>query len=153
MRSASAPYSASPMRASPESFSRTRLKAGCAPSVEGCALNSGLVLRLADLEAREATDHHVLAGLRRRGSSEVLDGLAAVLVLVHVLLVEQDDLLEPLPQLALDDLRPRLLGLVLRLLLEDAPLGVFLVVGHVLRGHVLGCGRRDVQRHVLDEIA
>src|SRR3954447_24640362 len=105
MRSASAPYSASPMRASPESFSRTRLKAGCAPSVEGCALNSGLVLRLADLEAREATDHHVLAGLRRRGRSEVLDGLAAVLVLVHVLLVEQDALLEPLPQPALGDLR------------------------------------------------
>src|SRR4051794_21004647 len=83
IRSASAPYSASPMRASPESFSRTRLKPGCAPSGEGCALKWRL--GLPDLEAREAADHDVLAGLRSRGRTKLLDRLPAVLVLVHVL--------------------------------------------------------------------
>src|SRR5204863_4579248 len=71
MRSASAPYSALPIRASPESFRRMRLKAGRAPSVEGCAF-SALSLRLADLEAREAPDHDVLAGLRRGGRPEIV---------------------------------------------------------------------------------
>src|SRR5438128_4966756 len=124
MRSASAPYSALPISASPDSFSRTRLKAGCAPSVEGCALKSVLGLRLADLEAREAADHDVLAGLRGGGRSEVLDRLAAVLVLVHVLLLQQDDLLEPLSQLSLGDLGPHVLRLVGGLLLVDAVLGL-----------------------------
>src|SRR2546421_2034790 len=120
MRSASAPYSALPMSASPESFSRTRLKAGRAPAVEGCALKSVLVLRLADLEAREAPDHDVLAGLRRRGGPQLLDRLAAVLVLVHVLLLQQDNLLEPFAELALGDLGAHVLGLVGGLLLVDA---------------------------------
>ena len=43
---------------------------------------------------------------------------------VHVLLVQQHGLLEPLAQLALDDLRARLLRLVGGLLLEDALLAL-----------------------------
>src|SRR5436309_10637331 len=85
MRSASAPYSAEPMRASPESFSRTRLKAGRPPSPEACTATLRLCL-LADLEPGEAADHHVLARLRGRRRTQVLDRLPAVLVLVDVLL-------------------------------------------------------------------
>src|SRR5947208_14692495 len=80
IRSASAPYSALPIRASPESFSRTRLKAGRAPSVEGCPANPRLGL-FAYLIPGEAADHDVLARLRRGGRAQVLDALAAVLVL------------------------------------------------------------------------
>src|SRR4051812_38069278 len=152
MRSASAPYSALPISASPESFRRMRLKAGRAPSAEGCALSSKLSLRLADLEASEAPDHDVLTRLRRGGSAELLDALAAVLVLVHVLLLEQDDLLEPLAQLALGDLRADVLGLVGGLLLVDAQLGLLRLVGYLLLGHVLRRGCGDVQRHVAREL-
>src|SRR3954453_6699626 len=152
MGSASAPYSALPIRASPESFRRMRLKAGRAPSAEGCALTSKLSLRLAALEASEAPDHDVLTRLRRGGSAQVLDALAAVLVLVHVLLLEQDDLLEPLAQLALGDLRADVLGLVGGLLLVDAQLGLPGLLRHVLLGHVERRGGRDVQRNVLGEL-
>src|SRR3954466_7147886 len=100
IRPGSAPYSRSPMSASPESFSRMRLKAGRAPSSDTPALTLRLDV-LADLEAREAADHDVLARLCRGCCPHLLDRLAAVLVLVHVLLVEQHALLEPLPELAL----------------------------------------------------
>ena len=59
-------------------------------------------------EAREAADDDVLAGLRRELGAQLLDRLAVVLVGVDVLLVEQHDLLDPLAQLALDDLRARM---------------------------------------------
>src|SRR5690348_2161189 len=139
IRSASAPYSALPMRASPESFRRTRLKAGRAPSVEGWPANCPRLL--ADLEASEAPDHHVLARLRGRGRAQLLDGLSAVLVLVHVLLLEQDDLLEPLAELALGDLRAHVLRLVGGLLLVDAELGLLVLLGNVLLGDVERCCR------------
>src|SRR3954451_3722420 len=152
MRSASAPYSALPISASPESFRRMRLKAGRAPSAEGCALSSKLSLRLADLEASEAPDHDVLTRLRRGGRAQVLDRLAAVLVLVHVLLLEQDDLLEPLAQLALGDLGSHVLGLVGCLLLVDAQLGLLGLLGHVPLGHVQRRRGGYVQRHVAREL-
>src|SRR3954451_20843150 len=69
----SVPKSRSPMSASPESLSRTRLKA----AISGPFLG-------ADREAREALDDHVLAGLGRQLGAQLLDRLAAVLVLVDV---------------------------------------------------------------------
>src|SRR4051794_38024981 len=139
MRSGSAPYSRSPMSASPESFRRMRSKAAEA-------------LLLAYLISGEPADHDVLAGLRRRGRAQVLDRLAGVLVAVHVLLVEQHDLLEPLAQAPLGDLRPHVLRLVGGLLLEDPQLALALLVRHVLLRHVQGRGGGDVQGHVAREL-
>src|SRR3712207_2152271 len=84
---------------------------------------------LAHLKAREAADDDVLARLRGRRRAQVLDRLAAVLVAVDVLLVEQNDLGEPLAQAALGDLRAHVLGLVLSLLLVDAQLGLARLLG------------------------
>src|SRR3954469_4743630 len=139
MRSGSAPYSRSPMSASPESFRRMRSKAAEA-------------LLLAHLVAREPADHDVLTRLRRRGRAQVLDRLTAVLVLVHVLLVQKHDLLEPLAQPALGDLRPDVLGLVGGLLLEDPQLAPPILVGDILLRHVERRGRGDVQGDVAREL-
>src|SRR3954470_4078614 len=146
IRTGSAPYARAPISASPESFSSIRLKAGPASA---SATRSGL---LADLEAREAADHDVLARLRRRGRAQVLDGLAAVLVRVHVLLVEQHDLLEPLAQPPLGDLRAHVLGLVGSLLLEDPQLTLAVLLGHLVLRDVLRRGGRDVQGDVAREL-
>src|SRR3712207_4896987 len=107
-RSGSVPKSRSPMRASPDSLSRTRENAGSgwAPSAIGCGL------LLADGEAREAADPDVLAGLRGELVLELLDRLALVPVAVDVGLLEQHDLRQPLAQLPLDDARADVLGLV-----------------------------------------
>src|SRR5215217_9091901 len=79
-RSGSVPYSSAPMRASPESLSRTLWKTAL----------------LTDGEPREAPDHHVLAGLGREVGAEVLDRLAVVLLAVDVRLLEQHHVVEPL---------------------------------------------------------
>src|SRR5215217_6309917 len=79
-RSGSVPYSRSPMSASPDSFSRTRLNAG-----SGFALVTSAARLLADGEAREAAHDDVLAGLPRQLGADVLDRLAVVLVDVDVL--------------------------------------------------------------------
>src|SRR5436305_1136991 len=152
MRSASAPYSAEPIRASPESFKRMRLNAGRAPLPDACASTSRLGL-LADLEAGEAADHHVLARLRGGRGPQVLDGLPGVLVLVHVLLVEEDDLLEPLAKLALGDLRAHVLRLVGGLLLVDAELRVLCLLRHVLLGDVERRGSCDLYGDLARELA
>src|SRR3954452_13164314 len=138
--SGSVPYSRSPIRASPESFSRMRLKAASGKAA----------LLLSHLEAREAGDPDVLAGLGRDLGAQVLDRLALVLVLVEVLLIEQDELGGPLLQLAVDDLLDDVLGLAvgLRLLLEDAPLVGDLVLGDVLERDVLRVHRGDVDRDI-----
>src|SRR4051812_36116077 len=94
------------MRASPDSFSRTRL-------------NLGL---LANLEAGEALDDDVLAGLGRQLGTQLLDGLALVLVGVDVLLAQEDDLVEPLAELALRRALARVLGDVGHLAGGDAQL-------------------------------
>src|SRR5450755_1558525 len=57
----------------------------------------------ADREPGEAADDDVLARLRREGGAQLIDRLALVLVLVDVLLAQQDDLVEPLVELALHD--------------------------------------------------
>src|SRR5438093_11157278 len=110
------------MRDSPESFSRIRLKTGPSAPTEGSRL-------LTHFEAGEPADHDVLAGLCAQLRAELLDRLAVVLVRVDVLLVEEDDLLHPLAQLALGDLGPDVLGLVGGLLLEDAQLGLLGLLG------------------------
>src|SRR5437870_510374 len=92
------------MRASPDSFSRTRENLG------------------ANLEAGEALDDDVLAGLGRQLGAQLLDRLAVVLVGVDVLLAQQDDLVEPLAELALGGTLARLLGDVLHLAGRDAQL-------------------------------
>src|ERR687890_2908181 len=69
--SGSVPYSRSPIRASPESFSRIRL-------------NAGSVTLRADREPGEAADHDVLPGGARELDAQLLDRLAVVLVRVHV---------------------------------------------------------------------
>src|SRR3954451_10193609 len=137
----SVPYSSGPIRASPESLIRTRLKTG-----------SSLTALRAYREAREATDDHVLARRARQGRAQLVDRLALVLVRVDVDLVEQDDVLHPGLQLALGDPRADVLGLVGGLLLEDAQLGVLgllrdLVLGDVLRRRRGG----DVQRDLAGE--
>src|SRR5579864_1125 len=80
-RAGSVPYSRRPISASPESFSRTRVKIGC-----------GIGRLFADREAREAPDHHVLPGGRRDLVLELSDRPALVLVRVDVRLIEQHDL-------------------------------------------------------------
>ena len=58
----------------------------------------------AALEADEAAEHDVATELLRRVGAELVDGLVG---LEHAGLVEETDLLRPLGQLALDDLRMR----------------------------------------------
>src|SRR5215213_3943700 len=119
----STPRSWSPMSASPDSFRRMRSKAGRFTG----ALRP-------DREAGEAADDDVLAGRAGELGAQLLDRLAVVLVGVDVLLLEQHDLLHPLAQLALRDLRPDVVGLVGRLLLEHAQLGLLVLLGDVLLG-------------------
>src|SRR5215208_3957561 len=116
-RSGSVPYSRSPMSASPDSLRRMRSNAG------------GATWLRPDREAGEAADHDVLPGGAGELGAQLLDRLALVLVGVDVRLLEQDDLLEPLPQL-----------------------GLLLVLGHVLLGHVADRRRGgDVQGDLAGE--
>src|SRR5918998_3041242 len=136
------------MSASPESLSRKRDNAGARPSASARSQSPGTAtgaggLFLADGEALEAADQDVLARAGGGLGAQLLDRLAAVLVGVHVRLVEEDDLLEPLAHAALGDPRAHVLGLVLGLLLEDPHLGLAHVVGHVLLGDVERRRRRD----------
>src|SRR3954447_17315042 len=127
------------MRASPDSLIRTRWKTG---SSNLCA----------DGEPREAADDDVLA--RRAGEvrAHLLDRLAAVLVGVDVGLVEQHDVVHPRLELALGDPRADVLGLVGRLLLEDAQLGVLGVLRDLVLGDVLDLRRGgDVHRDLARE--
>src|SRR3954453_5716404 len=122
------------MRASPDSFSRI-------------LENFGL---LANLEPGEALDDDVLAGLGRQLGAQLLDGLAVVLVGVDVLLAQEDDLVEPLAELALRGALAGLLGPVLPLAGRDAQLLVARVVGDLLLGDPLRVSqRRDVEGYVL----
>src|SRR5918997_2606546 len=139
-RPGSVPYSRSPISASPDSFSRTRLNTGS----EITSATS-----LADREAREPPDDDVLAGLRRQVRAQLLDRLAVEPVGVDVRLLEQDGLLHPLAQLALGDLRADVLGLVGGLALEHAQLGIArlgrdLLLGDVARRRRAGDVHRDV---------
>src|SRR5918994_4093911 len=134
------------MSASPESFSSTRLKLGSAAMP--------LVALSADLEAGEAGDADVLAGLRGDLGAEILDRLALVALLVEVLLIEQDDLGGPLLELPFDDLLDDVVGLavLLGLLGEDAALVLAILLGDLVEGDVLGVHRGDVDRDLPREL-
>ena len=93
----------------------------------------------ADREPGEAPDDHVLAGLGRQRRAELLDRLAAVLVLVDVLLAQQDDLVEPLVDLAGDDPLAHVLGPVGGLLGGD-PLLALAVLGRDTSSSVTASG-------------
>src|SRR6202035_3225746 len=80
-RSGSVPNSNPPISASPESFSRMRLKAG---AIDGRAYPPRRLL--ADREAGEATYDDVLAGAGRQLVTQLLDGRAVELGVVHLLL-------------------------------------------------------------------
>src|SRR5688500_8397455 len=112
IRAGSVPYSSEPIRASPETFSRTRVKTG---SAIGGTLSRAAGLLLADGEAGEAGDADVLTGLGGQVGAQFLDRLAVVAVGAHVLLLEQDDVGGPLLQLALDDPLHDVVGLALLL--------------------------------------
>src|SRR5215213_4379214 len=129
------------MRASPDSFSRMRLNA---------AKGRARAL-LADREPDEAADADVLAGLGRQLVLQLLDRLALVPVRVDVRLVEEDDLLVPLAQLALDDLRADVLGLVGGLLLEDLRLALAVLRRDLVLADVARRGGGDVERDLAGE--
>src|ERR1019366_3182703 len=118
------------MSASPDSFSRMRLKAG---AIDGRAYPSNGLL--ADREAGKAAYDDVLAGGGGQLVAQLLDGLAVELGVVHFLL-EQHDRLEPRVQLAGHDPLAHVLGLVGRLLLIDAGLGLAGIGGDVLPVYV-----------------
>src|SRR5215218_4374251 len=111
-------------------------------------------LRLPYLEAREAGDPDVLAGLRRDLDAQVRDRLPLVALLVEVLLVEQSDLRCPLADLSIDDLLDHVLRLAVRPrpLLEDGALPRNVLLGNVLEGDVLGVHRGDVDRDLASEL-
>src|SRR5918996_1161910 len=140
----SVPKSRSPIRASPESFSRMRLNRAEAKRV----------LLLPHLEAGEAGDPDVLAGLGCDFGAQVLDRLALVELLVEVLLVEQRDLGRPFLELSADDLLDHLLRLSIgpRPLLEDGALARHVLLRDVLEGDVLGVHRGHVDRHLPGEL-
>src|SRR5438046_6199074 len=143
------------MSDSPETLIRIRWNAG-APSwlmaraslaARGARRASDDVLSLAHREAREAPEDDVLARLGRVLAAQLLDGLAVVLVAVDVDLVEQHNVAQPLLDLALDDARADVLGLVGGLLLEDASLGVADVGRDLVVGDPAGLRRgREVKR-------
>src|SRR5207342_1237009 len=138
--SGSVPYSRSPIRASPESFNRIRVKAAEAKAP----------LLLPHLEASEAD---VLARLGRDLRAQVLDRLALVLVLVEVLLVQKDDLRCPLLDLAVDDLGDDVVGLavLLRRLLQDPALVGDVLFRNVIERDVTRVHRGDVDGDVVSE--
>src|SRR5580704_4338643 len=90
-------------------------------------------------EADEAAHNYVLAGLGGELVAQLLNGLALELGVVQLLL-EQHDRLVPRVELAGDDPLAHVLGLVGRLLLVDAGLGVAPLGGHLLAADV-GDGR------------
>src|SRR4051812_34789304 len=151
MRAGSAPYSSPPSSASPESFSRTRRKAALPlPAAPSFATR----LLLSHLEAGEAPDHDVLAGAGRELGAQLLDRLAAVLVLVDMLLLQEHGLLQPLPQASLDHLLLHLLRLTVvgGLLSQDASFGLADLLRHVLLGDVLRRHGGHVQSDVPGEL-
>src|SRR6185295_19562390 len=135
----SMPYPCSPARASPESFSRMRLKRGSAS--------------LTDLEPHEAPDGDLLAGLGAHLGDEVGDPKLAVRV-PDVSLVDQALVLVELGELALDDLLEHLgrLLLVGHLLPVDLALALDDIRRHLVPRHPLGVGRRHLHRQAFDQI-
>src|ERR1700744_5971673 len=128
-----------PANASPESFSRTRLKAGVATGE-----------LLAECELGEAADRHLLAENAGDAVYQLTDRNRIVL---HERLLEHDVILKPLVELAFDDLLSDRRRLALGNLLRE----LFTQLGDLLDRHriaveELGRHRRDVHRDVPNEI-
>src|SRR5579871_652945 len=111
-----------------------------------------LLEALADLEADEAADLHVLARLGHEIGEQRADVLLALGVL-HPDLVEEAYLLGPLGELAVDDLPPHRLGLAGGLGLLEADRLLLLEDGRrdLLLRDVLRVERRDLHRDLLGE--
>src|SRR3954447_319577 len=146
----SVPYSWSPIRASPESFRRTRRKAGAAPEGDRSSSCWGVVTRLfCDREAPERDD------TRSRFADRLTHGLRRVvdpwLLAQHAAGLGGE---EPLGEHPLDDLLLRLLGLPLKLVgVEVAlPLGLDRLPGNLVLRQPLGRGERDVHGELTREL-
>src|SRR5712692_1375592 len=138
MRPGSTPYSRSPISASPESLTRTRLKAAC-------ALGAGWGLRVTGLLCQgEALElKHLQPCLGERGADGRVRVVDPRLVLEHGFGV-------PLVEAAGDDLLAHLLGLVLdvRLLCQDLALGLDVGLGNLAARRVPWPGERNVHRQL-----
>src|SRR4249919_2757314 len=146
----SVPYSWSPISASPESFRRTRRKAGAVPEGARSASSSCVVTRLfCDREALERDDtrsglaERLTHRLRRVVDPRLLGERAARLHRV-----------EALREHALDDLLLRLLRLALELVRVevDLPLGLDRLGRNVLLAQPLGRRERDVHRQLARQL-
>src|SRR5579859_6996091 len=118
----SMPNCCSPMRASPDSFSRTRLyRADISERLYLRQARRSALLRalLADLEPHEPRDGDVLAQDADRVLHQLRDGDVGV---AHRRLLQQAELLVERVHLSLDDLVDDLRRLVLHLVLVDVPL-------------------------------
>src|SRR5262249_51122767 len=135
----SMPYPCSPASASPESFSRIRLNLGFAS--------------LTDLEPHEAPDRDLLAGLGAHLGDEVADAELPARA-ADVSLVHEARGLVALDELALDGLVEDLGGLLLLgdLLPVDLSLALDDFHRHLLPGHPLRVGGRDLHRQALHEL-
>src|ERR1035437_6336473 len=146
-RSGSVPYSRSPISASPESFSITRRKTG------GLGVDaSRSVVSVTDGEPCKASDYDVLAGLAGERCAQLLDRLAAVLVLVDVLLAQQHHLVEPLVEFPGDDPLADVLGAVVGLLDRDPLFALAVLRWHMIVADSQRRRGRDVQREVAREL-
>src|SRR6476646_5094648 len=149
-RSGSVPYSRPPIRASPDSFSSTRLNAGSSATAR-----TSYAL-FPDHKPGEAGDPHVLAGPRRDLGAQFLDRLAVVGVGPNMFLLQQCSLLRPLLKLAVDDLRHDVvrLAFLAGLRLEHPALGLPCLLGDLLRRDDQRRRRsaRDVNRDLAREL-
>src|SRR4029077_6679422 len=101
-----------------------------------------------DREPGKAAYDDILTGLAGEGSAQLLDRLAALVVLVHVLLPEQPPIVEPLLDLALHDPLAHVLGAIRGLLDRDPLLPLALLRRNVVVAHREWRCRRGVQRPV-----
>src|SRR5919198_3806783 len=152
-RPGSVPYSRPPMRASPESFSSTRLNAGSSGTPRTIVVRRPL---LAHYESGEPRNAHVLAGPGGELRAQLLDRLALVAVRAHVLLVEQGDVLSPFGELPVDDPLDEVVGFSLPagLRLQHPALRLPHLLGDVVGGEEDRRRRRpgDVNRHLVGEL-
>src|SRR5262245_60767356 len=136
--------------ASPESFSTTRWYR---LAVIGNSSRAELVVErreppealfLSDLDPRESTDVRV-------GPEGLHHGVDRLLVVLDERLLDECDRLEEAVELAVDDLRPGLLGLALflGLCLVDIALACDFLGRHFVARDVTGRRARDVQRDVV----
>src|SRR3954447_22737492 len=132
--SPSMPWPSLPANASPESLRTTR-RHRAPPTVDRPSA--------ADRDLGEAHD--------LRAAEEVGDRLLLVL---HVVLLEEHALLEPAGEATVDDLAERGLGLALGAgdVLERRPLLGHLGLGHVVAAEVRGAGERDLDGDLVREV-